>query len=183
MDTFYLVNIAVKLSLAERADISKTTFYYHYDDIYSVAEEFENELTEQLSDAFSRLGKADTSTAFDFEYYTKGIIDFLKENEESYRMVIKASSPRLFVEKLKKTVAKQITENIARLPFSAVPEIRQVQVCFISSACVDVVVEYFMGSFSALFDTVTDVILEIIKKLSADVDNTYINTNSIKNHL
>lgn len=98
-------------------------------------------------------------------------------------MVIKASSPRLFVEKLKKTVAKQITENIARLPFSADPEIRQVQVCFISSACVDVVVEYFMGSFSASFDTVTDVILEIIKKLSADVDNTYINTNSIKNHL
>lgn len=30
--------------LAERADITKTTFYYHYDDIYAVAEEFENEL-------------------------------------------------------------------------------------------------------------------------------------------
>lgn len=30
--------------LAERADITKTTFCYHYDDIYAVAEEFENEL-------------------------------------------------------------------------------------------------------------------------------------------
>lgn len=30
--------------LCERADISRGTFYVHFDDIYSVAEEYENEL-------------------------------------------------------------------------------------------------------------------------------------------
>ena len=35
--------------LAERADIAKSTFYNHYDDIYAVAEEFENELIAKLS--------------------------------------------------------------------------------------------------------------------------------------
>mgnify|MGYP003296140577 CR=1 FL=1 len=31
--------------LVERADIAKSTFYNHYEDIYAVAEEFENEST------------------------------------------------------------------------------------------------------------------------------------------
>ena len=35
--------------LAERADIAKSTFYNHYDDVYAVAEEFENELIAKLS--------------------------------------------------------------------------------------------------------------------------------------
>ena len=35
--------------LAERADIAKSTFYNHYDDVYAVAEEFENELIGELS--------------------------------------------------------------------------------------------------------------------------------------
>ena len=35
--------------LAARADIAKSTFYNHYDDVYAVAEEFENELIAKLS--------------------------------------------------------------------------------------------------------------------------------------
>ena len=30
--------------LAEKADIAKSTFYNHYDDVYAVAEEFENDI-------------------------------------------------------------------------------------------------------------------------------------------
>lgn len=88
--------------LARRADISKTTFYYHYEDIYAVAEEFENELVAVLS---------------------------------------------------------------AVLPLSPDPDRRQVQICFLSSACLDVVVEYFYGNLTASLDTVTEVITEAIQKL------------------
>lgn len=51
--------------LARRADISKTTFYYHYDDIYAVAEEFENELIEQLSAVLSEISRGGFSVPFD----------------------------------------------------------------------------------------------------------------------
>lgn len=123
--------------LAERADISKTTFYYHYEDIYAVAEEFENELIDALSDALKEIGKGAAAQPLNIEEYTHGIISFLKANEESAPF----------------------------LPFSNNPEERQVQIYFLSSACVDVVVEYFRGGFSASFETVTDVILEAINKL------------------
>lgn len=151
--------------LAERADISKTTFYYHYEDIYAVAEEFENELIDALSDALKEIGKGAAAQPLNIEEYTHGIFSFLKANEESYRMVMGASSPRLFLDKLKKIIVRKTEESAAFLPFSNNPEERQVQIYFLSSACVDVVVEYFRGGFSASFETVTDVILEAINKL------------------
>ena len=40
--------ITVK-EIVERADISKSTFYSHYEDIYSVSEEFEDEITTLLN--------------------------------------------------------------------------------------------------------------------------------------
>lgn len=151
--------------LAERADISKTTFYYHYEDIYAVAEEFENELIDRLSASLAEFGKESSPEAADFRLYTRGIISFLKENEESYRMVMGASSPRLFAEKLKKIIARKVTENVSHSHFTQDPRIWEVQICFLSSACVDVIIEYFRGSFSVSFDDVADVIIDAVEKL------------------
>ena len=36
--------------LTRRADINRGTFYSHYDDIYSVAEDYENDLIEKFFD-------------------------------------------------------------------------------------------------------------------------------------
>ena len=38
--------------LTERADIAKSTFYNHYDDIYAVAEELQQELMSKLEEIF-----------------------------------------------------------------------------------------------------------------------------------
>ena len=97
------INKITVTELAQRADISKTTFYDHYEDICAVAEEFENELIDQLTDVLSQLQTVTTAEALDFGCYARGIITFLKENEESYRMVLGASTPQLFVEKLTAT--------------------------------------------------------------------------------
>lgn len=151
--------------LAERADISKTTFYYHYEDIYAVAEEFENELIDSLTESLAEFGKESSPEAADFRLYARGIISFLKENEESYRIVMGASSPRLFAEKFKKIIARKVTENVSHSHFTQDPRIWEVQICFLSSACVDVIIEYFRGSFSVSFDDVSDVIIDAVEKL------------------
>ena len=41
-------NISVA-ELAERADIAKSTFYNHYEDVYAIADEMIRELTESLN--------------------------------------------------------------------------------------------------------------------------------------
>ena len=77
------INKITVTELVQRADISKTTFYYHYKDIYAVAEEFEKELIDQPTAVLSNLETVTTAETLDFSYYARGILSFLKENEEN----------------------------------------------------------------------------------------------------
>ena len=65
--------------LAERADIAKSTFYNHYDDVYAVAEEFENELIAKLS---AVLDEIELERSSEYESYFRKVIEFLKMNED-----------------------------------------------------------------------------------------------------
>ena len=59
-------------ALAERADIAKSTFYNHYDDVYALAEEFENELIQQLSDV---LDEIEFDHSGEYEHYIAIILN------------------------------------------------------------------------------------------------------------
>ena len=84
--------------LAERADIAKSTFYNHYDDIYAVAEEFEDELIENLASVFTA---AQQSANGGFESSLRQITAFLKLNEDIYRKTLLSPDIRFFIEKIK----------------------------------------------------------------------------------
>ena len=90
--------------LAERADIAKSTFYNHYDDVYAVAEEFENELIAKLS---AVLDEIELERSTEFESCFRKVIEFLKENEDIYRKAITSSDIRFFIEKLKAIISKR----------------------------------------------------------------------------
>ena len=105
------MNLITVGELAERADIAKSTFYNHYDDIYSVAEEFENELIDNLSKV---LDEIDSETIVEYEIYIKRIIEFLKSNENVYRKAIGSSDVRFFIEKLNPRSQKRCSRK-ARL--------------------------------------------------------------------
>jgi len=142
--------------LVRRADIAKSTFYNHYDDIYSVAEEFENELISELSSVLDEI-EADRATEYDV--YIKKSLEFLKKNEELYRKIINSAEIKFFIEKLKQIISKKIFEDSKVLPFSQDSAERYVQIRFLTNACVDTIVDYFKGTFDACIDDVGDVIL------------------------
>ena len=95
--------------LAERADIAKSTFYNHYDDVYAVAEEFENELIAKLS---AVLDEIELERSSEYESYFRKVIEFLKVNEDIYRKAITSPDVRFFIEKLKAIISKKILEDI-----------------------------------------------------------------------
>jgi len=138
--------------LVRRADIAKSTFYNHYDDIYSVAEEFENELISELSSVLDEI-EADRATEYDV--YIKKSLEFLKKNEELYRKIINSAEIKFFIEKLKQIISKKIFEDSKVLPFSQDSAERYVQIRFLTNACVDTIVDYFKGTFEACITSPT----------------------------
>ena len=148
--------------LSERADIAKSTFYNHYDDVYAVAEEFENELIGQLS---AVLDEIEQEGATEYESYLKKIIEFLKENEDNYRKAMTSSDIRFFIEKLKAIISKKIFEDSAVLPFSKNKAEKYAQIRFLTNACVDTMVDYFKGNIDLSLDEVVGVIIEFLNRV------------------
>lgn len=71
--------------LVARAEISRATFYAHFDDIYSVAEEFENELIEEF------FTNAKVLATDNYDKFFEALFAFLKENDENYKMMCRSN--------------------------------------------------------------------------------------------
>lgn len=84
--------------LCKRADISRGSFYSHYDDIYGVAEDYENELIDRFFDNI-RLLEAENIPQF-----IDSIFEFIRQNDENYRLLCK-SNDFLFAAKKLTTIA------------------------------------------------------------------------------
>ena len=89
----------------------------------------------------------------------------MKENEDIYRKLIRATDTKYFLEKLKLIMSKKVFEGYAVFPFSDDPRVRQVQVRFFTNACVDTIADYFEGRTDASLEEIGMIMLDIISKL------------------
>ena len=154
--------------LSLRAEIAKSTFYNHYDDIYAVAEEFESELIQQLSMVLDEM-ELNPSTAY--ESYIAKVIEFLKTNEAIYRKAILSSDIRFFIEKLKAIISKKVFEESEALPFSQNKSEKYAQIRFLTNACVDTMVDYFKGNIDLSLDEIGNIILDFLNILKKGPTN------------
>lgn len=71
--------------LCKRAEISRGSFYSHYDDIYGVAEDYENELIDAFFD------NARLFEAKEIMQFIDSIFEFIRRNNENYRLLCKSN--------------------------------------------------------------------------------------------
>lgn len=92
--------------LVERADISRATFYAHFDDIYGVVEEFETELIDKF------FTNAKLLATDDYDKFFGTLFSFLKENDENYRMMCKTDDFLFSAKRLTTLGINKLTELI-----------------------------------------------------------------------
>lgn len=98
-----LGKIAVS-ELCKRADISRGTFYAHYDDIYGVAEDYENELIEAFFDNARLLGSQNIMQFID------SVLEFVRQNNENYRLLCKSNDFLFAAKKLTAIASGKLLE-------------------------------------------------------------------------
>ena len=89
------INKVTVSKLVERADINRGTFYNHYDNIFAIAKEFEDEVLEVLIDSSKEFNNVN-----DIFNFCDDVVVYLKENEEMYKMILSSKEPLVFLEKL-----------------------------------------------------------------------------------
>ncbi len=98
------INKITVSELAKRANISRATFYSHFDDIYAVAEEFKAELFDALF-SNEELGAAD-----DFEQFFEVIFSFMKKHSETYKILCRSDATLLYASRFIVLVCNKFLE-------------------------------------------------------------------------
>lgn len=90
--------------LCQRAEISRGAFYSHYDDIYGVAEDYENELIDAFFD------NAHLIATHNFEEFIDSVFEFIRKNDENYRLLCRSNNLLFAAKKLTAIASGKLLE-------------------------------------------------------------------------
>ena len=153
--------ITVK-EIVERADISKSTFYSHYEDIYSVSEEFEDEITTLLNSLLEDYLKSHT---LDYPTYIKKLIELLKRNEDLYKKIFLSDLPLRFISNLKDKCNEVISKDVHINFLSNDKNKRKAEIDFITNGTIHLFVDYFKGKIPQTLDEIGEGIISVINRI------------------
>lgn len=124
--------------LVKRADITRSTFYTHYDDIYEVVNDYQLETIELLVSDDKVLDSIQ-----DIYNYFDDIFECLKKNEKIYKMLLVSNSSLIFLEQLKKLAGEKIYYAMRNIIKNN--KYLELDVSFYMSGIISELVKYFRG--------------------------------------
>ncbi len=144
--------------LVKRAEITRSTFYTHYDDLYDVSNDYQLETIESLVSNDKILYDKN-----DIIVYFTDIIDFLKKNEKIYKMLLSAPEPLIFLEKLKIMVSKKIL--FALQDFSKDNIYLDLDVSFFMNGFISELLKYFRDASSYTLEQLQENLIKWFNKI------------------
>lgn len=136
--------------LVRRANINRSTFYLHYNDIYDIAAELEHSLMSSILEKNPRNRE-------ELLEFLDDLMDLIRTNENLYRQILASDSPAYFLRKLRRQIADKIiaVSDIPHTPekwFSMKVEVLVDGIC-------EQVVYYFRGQRPYTYDEMKEGIM------------------------
>ena len=101
------INKITVTELVKLADITRGTFYTHYDNIYDIAKNLQDDTLDVL---ITNLEKLKTSKNIDLFFDT--IINYIKENEEMYSLILSSNDPLIFINNINYIIQEKLQEML-----------------------------------------------------------------------
>ena len=157
-----LEKVTIK-EIVEKADISKSTFYAHYENIDDLIIELEDEFLSAIEREINNF-KDNPST--DIYPYLNAITTLLEKNEKTYKLLISPGIPSLFIHKLKKLIYANIKDSPALVNLNANINMRMAMINFVTSGFIALIEDYFNGTSKLSLDDICKIEYGIILKLT-----------------
>ena len=143
--------------LVKRAGITRSSFYTNYDSIYDVAQEFQdNTIKLLIKDEFK------IENMEDIDNYIDVIIDNLKENETTYKMLLSSNEPLIFFDKIRK---KFITNTYEIMKHKRNDKYLKLDISFYVDGLVSQILTYFRANDGYTLEEIGENMKKWIKKL------------------
>ncbi len=148
-----LSNITVK-ELVERAGITRSSFYTHYDNIYEVAGDIQNETLEVL-----RRSVEDLKTSDDFNQCLDDITEYLKENEYIYSMILSSTEAVIYADRIVKLLRKKLDITLDK------NDAHELDLLFYTYGCANLYIKHFRGEINYSLDEINSYMKNLVKKI------------------
>lgn len=148
--------VSVK-EIVQKAQITRSSFYNHYDNIYDVARDFQDEMLDVL------LVHEDKKviTSNDIFSYIDDITQFLKTHEEIYTLILSSSETFFFMERLNKLLKQKLLDLVRYQDDKA----DVLKATFFTDGAINLVIRYFRKEISYTLDDISEFIKKEIKDL------------------
>lgn len=133
--------------LSEKAEVTRGTFYAHYNNIFEVAEELENDFISVLDTSAGEM-----SSIEDFPIYFHQIFTFLSEHEELYRQLLLSDAPLVFISKINLQIEKLIKKILSE--HSINKPMLDLDIAFFTDGATYMLLKYFRGEISLSLDEI-----------------------------
>lgn len=137
--------------LVKKADITRSSFYTHYDSIYEVAQEIQDETLEVLIKNINAVKTQD-----DIEIYIENIFNYLKLNDKIYRMILSSNDPLFFAGRLNKYMVKEISNIL-----NANNNDLLLKISFFCDGSMSLIIRYFRKEIDITLDEAKEYILKM----------------------
>jgi len=142
-----------KISVTElvaRANINRSTFYSHYDDIFQVAEDIKAETMHAFFDGKTLAGVHDIEPFFDDIYL------YIKENDHFFRLIFNSDEVTNFVRRLGGICKEKIYHAVSKDPAVQDRQLLELEISTLSDGLAMQFIRYYHGDFDV---TLEDIIL------------------------
>lgn len=136
--------------LVRRANINRSTFYLHYNDIFDIVSELEHSLMSSILDK-------NPQSREEMLQFLNDLMELIRKNENLYRQILASDSPVYFLRKMRREIAAKImaVPDISHTPEKWFP--MKVEV-LVDGIC-EQVVYYFRGQRSYTYDELKEGVL------------------------
>lgn len=158
-----LKNITVT-DLAERAEITRGTFYNYYDNLYQVGADLQSEVEKQLFSEYDNL-----STASGVKKYIDELFIFLKDQENIYRELLSSNASIDFLRQLENSINKRVLMVLKKNGIE--DKNIETELLFTSNGAIAIVRKYYRGEINLTLDDIRDYLKAKIGLMFDDADS------------
>ncbi len=143
-------------SLVKKAEITRSAFYTHYDNIYDVAGEIHNDVLNVLIGSMDKLKKLENTD----EYFNE-LFNYIKEHDDLYSMILSSNIPFFFAESLSKTISKYINQSLDHENNKDL----SLKLSLFIDGSISLVIKYFRKEVDYSLDEINDTVKKTFKTL------------------
>jgi len=140
--------------LARRAEISRTTFYTHYNDLDDVGNEIVDEMISRALEDYS------LTSVTDILPFIENILHYFQENQASAHMLLGSDFPLAFMQQFKSMIKQKFQDIRPEDPCMII------RLSIVVDGMIEQLIYFFQGTYSCSFETLYTVIIDTCERIT-----------------